>query len=381
MKISILLEAFEPVFWGGRETRWSRLLPEIAKEHEITIFADFTNVEPTIAFPNIDCIFVNIGPLPTMYSAKGGRSLKHAFVYTWQSRKLLRYKTDIILTDQTPLISIPILRAISFLLKSDFSVTWHEIWSLETWNKYSKRVGFIGVLLQTFALMASKNIVVPSEQVSKDCKSKFFSRQATIIPNGIDVSAKEITNYKRLSKHNLVKLLYVGRLIKHKNCDFLFKIISLSVSEDKNWHLTIVGAGPMRSELLSLRKQLRLEDRVELESNISRADLNNHYRTSHVFVFPSEREGFGISVAEALSNDLPVIIYDVPENAAASMINSDVFGRRVSSLNPQEWFDAIAYVLDRRLGVETHSFVSSLPSWEVVGDQYLDYLKSIQGGH
>jgi len=378
MRISIFLEAFEPDFWGGRETRWSRLIPEIAKDHEITIFGDFTSTEPTIAFPNVNCSFVNIGPLPNMYSTKGVRSLRHAFAYTWQSRKLLHHKADVILTDQTPLIAIPILRIVSYLLKSDFSVTWHEIWSLETWNKYSKWTGFIGVILQTVALVTSKNIVVPSESVFMNLQNKIFSKHALVIPNGIDDSITTIAKCEETSKRDTVKLLYVGRLIKHKNCDFLLQIMSLSVSDLKNWHLTIIGAGPMAPELESLVRQLNLKDLVTIESNISKVDLDNHYRTSDVFVFPSEREGFGISVSEALSNNLPAIVYNVPENAATNMISSDAVGRKINSLDPRNWISAIDEILERNTDDKTDVFTSGLPSWKIVGAQYLEYLKGVQ---
>jgi len=378
MKISIFLEAFEPEFWGGRETRWSRLIPEIAKNHEITIFGDFTNTGPTMAFPDVNCSFVNIGPLPNMYSTKGVRSLRHAFAYTWQSRRLLHHKADIILTDQTPLIAIPILRVISYLLKSNFSVTWHEIWSLETWNKYSKWTGFIGVFLQTVALITSRNIVVPSEAVLMDLQNKIFSKHAAVIPNGIDDFVTTIAESEETFKRDTAKLLYVGRLIKHKNCDFLLQVMSLSVSDLKNWHLTIVGAGPMAPELASSVSRLNLNDRVTIESNISKVDLANHYRTSDVFVFPSEREGFGISVSEALSNNLPAIVYNVPENAATSMISSDVLGRKINSLNPRSWMSAIDEILETDTDVKIGAFISGLPSWKIIGAQYLEYLKSIQ---
>ena len=381
MKISIFLEAFEPEFWGGRETRWSRLIPEIAKAHEITIFGDFSSTKPTIAFPNVDCSFVNIGPLPNMYSSKGVRSLRHAFAYTWQCRSLLHHKADIILTDQTPLIAVPILRAIAFLLKSDFSVTWHEIWSLETWNKYSKKTGFIGVVLQTVALISSKNIVLPSESVFMDLQKKIFSKHAIVIPKGIDESVRTIAECGVATKSDTVKLLYVGRLIKHKNCDFLLQIMLLSVAEGKKWHLTIVGAGPMAIELASSVRRLNLSHWVTLKSNLSKVELANHYGTSDVFVFPSEREGFGISVSEALSNNLPAIVYNVPENAATKMISSDLLGRKINSLDPRSWMSAIDEILERDTEVKIGVFISGLLSWKIVGSQYLEFLNSIENRH
>jgi glycosyltransferase involved in cell wall biosynthesis len=230
-------------------------------------------------------------------------------------------------------------------------------------------------------LITSKNIIVPSELVFNDLQHKFFSKHATIIPNGIDISANTTAQDKEKINRNFIKLLYVGRLIKHKNTDFLLQIMSQSVNEARNWHLTIVGAGPMRSELVSSIKKLNLEEWVTIESNVSNINLKTHYRTSDVFVFPSEREGFGISVSEALSNNLPVIVYDVPENASISMISSDIFGCKISSLNPQSWVSAIIDILDRDSNKEAGPLVLGLPSWKSVSEQYRNYLEALQNNH
>jgi len=377
MKISIYLEAFEPEFWGGREKRWSKLIPEIAKEHEVVIFADFTRVQPTVAFPNIQCSFVDIGPLPLMYSAKGVRSLRHAFNYTWQSRKLLSYEADVILTDQTPLISIPILRFISFLLKCELSVTWHEIWSIETWKKYSKINGFLGVILQTVAILTSKNIVVPSAQVLRNLENKIFSKRGVVIPNGIELHTKAMFKTEMLTTPSSVSLLYVGRLIKHKNCEFLLQIMALSVSEGRDWSLTIVGAGPLAEKLEFEIKKLELEHRVKIESNISNFDLDTHYKNCDVFLFPSEREGFGISVSEALSRNVPVIVYDVPENAAKDLISADVLSCKIDSLNAKIWVQATVDILNGKSTEKSESVFSELHTWESVGVQYSNYLKTL----
>ena len=235
--------------------------------------------------------------------------------------------------------------------------------------------------MQTVALISSKNIVLPSESVFMDLQKKIFSKHAIVIPNGIDESVRTIAECGVATKSDTVKLLYVGRLIKHKNCDFLLQIMLLSVAEGKKWHLTIVGAGPMAIELASSVRRLNLSDWVTIKSNVSKVDLTNHYRTSDVFVFPSEREGFGISVSEALSNNLPAIVYNVPENAATKMISSDLLGRKINSLDPRSWMSAIDEILERDTEVKIGVFISGLLSWKIVGSQYLEFLNSIENRH
>jgi glycosyltransferase involved in cell wall biosynthesis len=221
MKISILLEAFQPEYWGGRETRWLKIINELSKNHEVTIFGDFSRTRPEVAFPNMQLRAVNIGPLPEMYNPGGSRSIKHAFMYTFQARKVVGIEADILLTDQTPLISMPLVRIYALLNRSKFSVVWHELWDLSTWRSYSKKLALLGIAVQSIAIMFSDNIVVPSERVYSEFKSRLKRKKVTVIKNGFDLMlmSSELSVIRTRGQAS-VKLLYVGRLISHKNCYF-----------------------------------------------------------------------------------------------------------------------------------------------------------------
>lgn len=120
MKIAIFLESFQPEYWGGRETRWKNLIEFFSDSNELIIYGDFSRFSSDVAFPGVRAKFINIGPLPHMYNLKGNRSLKHAVLYTIKSYKILFCKSDILLTDQTPLISIPFLGCIPLFQELNF---------------------------------------------------------------------------------------------------------------------------------------------------------------------------------------------------------------------------------------------------------------------
>ena len=376
MKISIFLESFQPEYWGGRETRWHHLIDGLSHHAELTVFADFSRCPKEIAFPNPRLNFVDIGPLPAMYNASGTRSIKHALIFTLRSFKLLSKNVDVILTDQTPLISLPVIRLISLVSRSKLSVTWHEVWGFQTWLKYSKVSGLIGVFVQTIGILASKNIVVPSQRVRQDLQSKAISKAATVIPNGLNQDKSWNKTKRELSLNNSVKLLYVGRLIKHKNCDFLISIMNYANRVGKNWHLTIVGQGPMHSELRALVEKYSLFDQIEFKANISQEELSIEYSSSDVFVFPSQREGFGISVAEAISHYLPVIVYDVPENASVALLDGLDSCAKVSNLDEIVWIEEITKLLNRNIH-KGDLVGKDFLEWGAVCQEYFDFLNAI----
>ena len=380
MKISILLESFQPEYWGGRETRWKNIIQEMSKSNFLTIFGDFTRCHPEVAFPNVIANFINIGPLPKMYSPNGNRSLWHALIYTFKSLKLLKFKSDIILTDQTPLITIPVLRIISLLSRSQLSITWHEVWNLKTWFRYSKLLGILGFFFQSIAILFSKNIVVPSRQVSQDLSSGLISRESRVIPNG--VRSLDVTKERNVVRDDAeqVRLLYVGRLIKHKNCDFLIETIKFALQQKRNWHLTIIGDGPMKSQLFESVQCNELHQSIDFKSQLSENELVEEYERSDVFFFPSQREGFGISVAEAISFGLPVVLYDVIENAATTLITDKDVGIKVEHLEVEEWVRSIEKVLPLKSTDKSRSGGElEAHTWKSISDDLSTYLQSLRG--
>ncbi|MEK7534597.1 MAG: glycosyltransferase family 4 protein [Patescibacteria group bacterium] len=70
----------------------------------------------------------------------------------------------------------------------------------------------------------------------------------------------------------------------------------------------IAGDGKMKKELLALRRQLGLNDVVKFVGVLPDEDVPKAYRTADVFISPVEgREGFGLTLAEAMASGTPVV--------------------------------------------------------------------------
>jgi glycosyltransferase involved in cell wall biosynthesis len=110
-------------------------------------------------------------------------------------------------------------------------------------------MGIFGILLQEIALLFSKNIVVPSAEVAADLQKRLVSRTPIVIANGVKSSLHLRKVNQSQQKDPSVNLLFVGRLIKHKNCDFLIDVMERARSLGKNWKLTIIGVGPKENNL------------------------------------------------------------------------------------------------------------------------------------
>lgn len=101
-------------------------------------------------------------------------------------------------------------------------------------------------------------------------------------------------------------VLFVGRLMRDKGVFDLVSAMSI-VSRILPCRLVMAGSGPAREVLVEQIADEGLEDTVTLAGYLDGPRLDRAYASADVFVLPSYREGFPLSVMEAMGHGLPVI--------------------------------------------------------------------------
>ncbi len=106
-----------------------------------------------------------------------------------------------------------------------------------------------------------------------------------------------------------LRLLSVGAISPRKGYrDLISALVPL---KHHDWTLTIVGAlNSGTSEYAALRHQIDsfgLQNRVQLTGAVNDAALRRAYETAHIYVMPSNFEGYGMALAEAVAHGLPMI--------------------------------------------------------------------------
>lgn len=98
-------------------------------------------------------------------------------------------------------------------------------------------------------------------------------------------------------------VLYVGNLKEHKN----FRVAIRALAALPDFHFVVVTQdGPAA---LKVVRELSMEERVRVVSNVTDGQLARLYRGAHCLLFPSLEEGFGLPVLEALRCGCPVLYY------------------------------------------------------------------------
>lgn len=142
------------------------------------------------------------------------------------------------------------------------------------------------------------------------------------IPNGIDMKRfHPVTNkdkYGLREKLNLPQgkkiFIYTGRLNKGKGLELLLRVWKQIIDSGRDVYLILAGSGSyqflsVEDELKDFVCENKLEDRVRFTGYVD--NIEEYLMASDIFIFPSETESFGCSVAEALACGLPVISTNV----------------------------------------------------------------------
>lgn len=108
---------------------------------------------------------------------------------------------------------------------------------------------------------------------------------------------------KTFLKDRTLRLLFAGRLSREKGIDLL--LARLASFREAPWTLTIAGEGNQKDELISICRDLKIEERVFFKGFVP--DMGPLFLEHDCLVLPSRKEGFGLVIIEAFARGVPVL--------------------------------------------------------------------------
>ena len=149
--------------------------------------------------------------------------------------------------------------------------------------------------------------------ISKTVADNLLNRygiKSNIVYNGI-LSSNFLPRNNELPG-KVFRIAQVSRLEHYKKGqDLLIEAIYLlKTVYGLDVSLTFIGEGTSRLYLQNLVKQKNLADQVTFLGAQSQTYLENHLKDYDLFIQPSRVEGFGLTVAEAMTANVPVLITD-----------------------------------------------------------------------
>lgn len=311
MNIGIFTDAYYPQV-SGVVTSTMILKSELIRlGHSVTIITvthpDVEEMEGIIRLPSIPFFLLPSQRVGVIYSRK-------------IMNKIKELDLDIIHT-QTE-FSIGIFgRIVAKKLDIPVVHTYHTMY--EDYVHYVSR----GIMIKPASELAKKisklycrdcsAIIVPTTKVKDALWQYGLRRHIDVIPTGVDIEPFKRSNYNDQIIHDEKKflginetqpvILFIGRLAKEKSLDVIISSMKELTNKIPSCKLLIVGDGPERENLQELCKELEIENSVVFAGERPYADIGKYYQLGDVFVGASLTETQGLTFAEAMAAQVPVV--------------------------------------------------------------------------
>lgn len=153
-------------------------------------------------------------------------------------------------------------------------------------------------------------------------------------------------------------ILCVAHTYPHKRVHLLVEAFGL-IAEEVDHHLVLVGKARLGEELLqkSLNK-LKYRDRVHRLSGLDVSQLSSLYQMADFFVLPSEYEGFGLPVLEAMLAGVPVVL----DKKASLPEVGGMYAIYVSDGSPQSFAHAMRGIVHMDSG-KKNTITANAKAW------------------
>ncbi|TFF87115.1 MAG: glycosyltransferase family 4 protein [Promethearchaeota archaeon] len=213
------------------------------------------------------------------------------------------------------------------------------------------------------------NVILTVSKVMKYDSRKLNIAQKKVISlyDGIDFSLFNLSDKERSLNRKHLEILHVGRFNPEKRQELIIEACKKLRDNGLNFHLTITGYGQLENHLKNLIRKYQLESKVSMIGYTDHDKVPEIMKKADIYIQPSLSEGMPISVLEAMSMELPVILTRVGGMTELILKRGGVL---IEINNISQLYDAIVYYINnpniiRVDGIRNRKFIKENFNWEV----------------
>ncbi len=204
-------------------------------------------------------------------------------------------------------------------MKGKSAVTIHDLIHLRLSHHFSPLQHAYARFMIGYAVRNAGVLITTTNFNKQDIVDIFGanSSRVSVVPLAVRDTFQPVTEARVLDgfrkRHALTKpyILYVGNTKPHKNIPIILQAFKDILEMERNIDLAFVGESVLVNE--QLRREIMTLDILNNIHDLGRLPVREvvaAYAAAEMFVFPSEYEGFGLPVLEAMASGTPVIISD-----------------------------------------------------------------------
>lgn len=295
MKIAYISQVFPPTGFAAAINTYRLVKGLVERGHELSVFCpksvpkhvaqlDFQNENKSYPF---DVYYSFPTPIPLSVT------LPHLF----NALRVLRHKFDLLITQfhlfhlaSFTGLPLKVIKGIPWVVKVHDMIPDpalpHEVSGIDLVNRlYGVSLTMCyGIFLRNIGKKADKLLVLTTELRNLLLENGYLSDKVAVVPNGVDtrIFSPLVSKEDSISKK---MVLYIGSMELEDGLDCLVRAFSL-LNPKKELHLTLIGDGSQRSQLIELVKKLNLERRVTLYRYIPHKSIPDFIRAAYMGVGP-----------------------------------------------------------------------------------------------
>lgn len=242
----------------------------------------------------------------TVYRFPNNALFNFTFYYYW-NKILKKNNYDLVIDD---ISKIPLATPL-FIKNCPILAIQHHIHGKSLFKQLSYPMAFYVYQMEKFLLRfyTKTPLVAVSESTKNELVQKYSFQKIVVSHNGIDFDSLKGAYRKDALKAPI--LLYFGRLKKYKRVDHCIEVLKIVKNTLPEARLWVAGKGDDEMRLKNLVQEENLTESVDFLGFVSEADKSRLFSEAFLFLLPSEKEGWGISVIEANAGGLPAIGYNI----------------------------------------------------------------------
>jgi len=264
------------------------------------------------------------------------------------------------------------LYTVSFFKRHRYIILIHHLLCEE-------KAKFLVSFFESIFVKSVKNKLTVSETSTKSLfRNGMIKDLIPMVNPGLEYTPDH--SYTREKIKPIPELLFVGNIEKRKSLNTV--INALSEIKNFDFKFNVVG-NPTESdyynEVLKLIETGNLMNKVYFLGKLSSDELLEHYRKSDILLFPSLWEGYGMVIAEAMANGLPVISSNIP--TSKELINDGTDGLLFKKGDHKDLARCIRKLYNNP---ELYSKISEnsikrayeFNTWEITTDKIYEFIKN-----
>jgi glycosyltransferase involved in cell wall biosynthesis len=324
LRIGYVYDGLYPELKGGAERRYHELAKRLSQDHDVH-YVTWRHWAGPSDITRDGVSLHAVGRPREMYGPDGKRTIDEAVAFAARLVPvLLRQRFDVVDCSATPYVPLYACWLATRLTRTPMVTTWHEFWG-DYWLDYlpdRPTTARLARGIEGFGRHFGDVLVPVSPFTARRLGVDPADRRVRVVGNGVPLDEIAAAT-PSVDPYDLV---FVGRLIDDKRVDLLIEAMALLEGRVPDLRCLVIGDGPERTKLEALTERLGLADRIRFSGRLDDASMYGFMKAARVFVQPSTREGFGITVVEAQACGAVPVVVRSTMSAASDLVHDGVDG-------------------------------------------------------